>query len=54
MVSFYLDWQWPDVFGKIDRLSITFTFRDDLLERVSTEPKRSLQIYLDSGWPRDN
>jgi predicted alpha/beta superfamily hydrolase len=54
VVSFYLGWQWPEVFGKIACLSSTFTFRDDLLERVSHEPKRSLQIYLDSGWPRDN
>jgi len=54
VVSFYLGWQWPEVFGKVACLSSTFTFRDDLLERVSTEPKRVLQIYLDSGWPRDN
>ena len=32
----------------------TFTFRDDLIERVAAEPKRSLKVYLDSGWPRDN
>ena len=31
--------------------SRTFTERDDLLERISAEPKRPLQIYLDSGWP---
>ena len=54
VVSFYPGSQWPEVFGKVACLSITFTFRDDLLERVSTEPKRPLQIYLDSGWPRDN
>src|ERR1044071_1653783 len=45
VVSFYLGWQWPDVFGSVASLSSTFTFRDDLLERVSTEPKRALQIY---------
>jgi len=54
VVSFYLGWQWPEVFGKIACLSSTFNFRDDFLERVSTEPKRALKIYLDSGWPRDN
>jgi predicted alpha/beta superfamily hydrolase len=54
VVSFYLGWQWPEVFGKVACLSSTFTFRDDLLDRVSSEPKRSLQIYLDSGWPHDN
>jgi len=25
-----------------------------LLERVSTEAKRNIRIYLDSGWPGDN
>ena len=54
VVSFYLGWQWPEVFGKVACLSSTFTYRDDLLERVSAEPKRKIQIYLDSGWPGDN
>jgi len=54
VVSFYLGWQWPEVFGKVACLSSTFAYRDDLLERVSTEPKRKIKIYLDSGWPRDN
>ena len=54
VVSFYLGWQWPEVFGKIACLSSTFTYRDDLLERVSVEPKRKIKIYLDSGWPGDN
>jgi predicted alpha/beta superfamily hydrolase len=54
VVSFYLGWQWPNLFGKIACLSSTFTYRDNLLERVSAEPKRKLQIYLDSGWPGDN
>jgi predicted alpha/beta superfamily hydrolase len=54
VVSFYLAWQWPDVFGKAACLSSTFTYRDDLLERVATESKRDVKIYLDSGWPGDN
>ncbi len=54
VVSFYLGWQWPEVFGKIACLSSTFTYRDNLLDRVSTESKRKLRIYLDSGWPGDN
>ena len=54
VVSFYLGWQWPDVFGKIACLSSTFTYRDDLLQRVSSETKRNIKIYLDSGWPGDN
>ena len=55
VVSFYyLGWQWPEVFGKIACLSGSFTFQDDLLERVLAEPKRNIKIYLDSGWPGDN
>src|SRR6266487_922318 len=54
VVSFYLGWQWPEVFGKVACLSSTFTFRDDLIERVHFEPKRPIKIYLDSGWPHDN
>jgi len=54
VVSFYLGWQWPDIFGKVACLSSTFTYRDDLLERVTAEPKRQIKIYLDSGWPEDN
>jgi predicted alpha/beta superfamily hydrolase len=54
VVSFYLGWQWPEVFGKVACLSSTFTFRDNLLERVTAEKKRNIKIYLDSGWPGDN
>jgi predicted alpha/beta superfamily hydrolase len=54
VVSFYLGWQWPEVFGKVACLSSTFSYRDDLLERVAQEPKRKTRIYLDSGWPGDN
>jgi len=54
VVSFYLGWQWPEVFGKVACLSSTFGYRDDFVERVATESKRNLRIYLDSGWPRDN
>src|SRR5438128_7736660 len=54
VVSFYLGWQWPDVFGKVACLSSTFAYRDNLLERVFAAPKRKLRIYLDSGWPADN
>jgi len=54
VVSFYLGWQWPEVFGKVACLSSTFTYRDNLLQRVSSEPKRKTRIYLDSGWPGDN
>lgn len=54
VVSFYLAWQWPQIFGMAACLSSTFGFRDDLEERVASEPRRDLRLYLDSGWPRDN
>ncbi len=54
VVSFYLAWEWPQVFGMAACLSSTFGFRDDLRERVASEPRRDLRLYLDSGWPRDN
>ncbi len=43
VVSFYLGWQWPDVFGKLACLSSTFAFRDDLLERVRTKEEKGYQ-----------
>ena len=54
VVSLYLAWQHPDVFGKAACLSSTFGYRDDLRQRISAEAKRAVQIYLDSGWPEDN
>jgi enterochelin esterase-like enzyme len=54
VVSFYLAWQWPEVFGRAACLSSTFTYRDDLMQRVASEPRRDVAIYLDSGWPGDN
>jgi predicted alpha/beta superfamily hydrolase len=54
VVSLFLAWQWPDVFGQCACLSSTFGFRDDLRSRIHLEDKRPLRIYLDSGWPADN
>ncbi len=54
VVSFYLAWQWPEVFGLAACMSSTFGWRDDLRERVLAEPKRDAKIYLDTGWPGDN
>ncbi len=54
VVSFFLAWDLPDVFGGAACLSSTFGFRDDLLERVLAEPRREARFYLDSGWPEDN
>lgn len=54
VVSFYTVWQYPEVFGGAICMSSTFSHRDDLLERVASEPKRDVGFYLDSGWPNDN
>lgn len=54
VVSLYLAWQFPDVFGNAACLSSTFGFQDDLFERIAREPRRNVRLYLDSGWPRDN
>jgi predicted alpha/beta superfamily hydrolase len=54
VVSFYLAWEWPEVFGRAACLSSTFGWKDDLIERVLREPKREIKVYLDSGWPGDN
>ncbi|HKY34273.1 MAG TPA: alpha/beta hydrolase-fold protein [Candidatus Polarisedimenticolia bacterium] len=54
VVSFYLAWEHPGVFGNAGCLSSTFGWRDDLLDRAASEPPRPIRIYLDSGWPGDN
>jgi predicted alpha/beta superfamily hydrolase len=54
VVSFYTVWQYPEVFGCAACMSSTFSFKDDLIERVLSEPKREVAFYLDSGWPNDN
>jgi hypothetical protein len=54
VVSFYLAWQWPQVFAAAACLSSTFSHRDNLIERVLSEPKNPAKFYLDSGWPGDN
>jgi enterochelin esterase-like enzyme len=54
VVSFFMAWQWPEVFGNAACLSSTFSYRDDLVDRVLSEPRRPCRFYLDSGWPGDN
>src|SRR5262249_43046969 len=54
VVSFYTAWQHPEVFGSAACMSSTFTYKDDLMERVLSESKRNVGFYLDSGWPGDN
>ncbi|MBI4749080.1 MAG: hypothetical protein HY774_11365 [Acidobacteria bacterium] len=54
VVSFFLGWEYPHVFGKAACLSSTFGYKDNFMERVATEEKRKIQLYIDSGWPGDN
>jgi len=54
LVSFYLAWHWPAVFGAAACLSPTFGWGNDLLSRVAREPHRPLRFYLDTGGPGDN
>lgn len=54
VVSFYMAWEFPEVFGLVACLSSTFSFKDDLIERVLSEPRRDVRLFLDSGWPEDN
>ena len=54
VVSFFMAWQWPQVFGAAACMSSTFSHKDDLIDRVLTEPKNPAKFYIDSGWPADN
>ena len=54
VAALHVAWAHSDVFGGAACLSSTFGRFDDLFERVATEPKRPLLLYLDSGWPKDN
>jgi predicted alpha/beta superfamily hydrolase len=54
VVSFYMAWEYPHVFGYAACMSSTFSHKDDLVDRVLSEPRRESRFYLDSGWPGDN
>ena len=54
VAALHVAWERPEVFGRVACLSSTFGRMDDLFERIATEERRKLLIYLDSGWPRDN
>lgn len=54
VAAFYMAWQHPQVFGFAACMSSTFSYQDDLIERVLSEPKSPSKFYLDSGWPKDN
>jgi len=57
VVSFYLAWEYPHIFGSAACFSSTFSWRDDLIERVETdsfEERKNSKFYIDTGWPGDN
>jgi enterochelin esterase-like enzyme len=54
VVSLYLAWRYPEVFGMAACLSSTFGWADDLRQRIADETRRPIRVYLDSGWPDDN
>ncbi|HEX5136685.1 MAG TPA: alpha/beta hydrolase-fold protein [Planctomycetota bacterium] len=54
VVSFFMAWEYPRVFGFAACMSSTFSHKDDLIDRVLEERKRKTKFYLDSGWPGDN
>jgi predicted alpha/beta superfamily hydrolase len=54
VVAFYCVWQHPEVFGSAVCMSSTFSHKNNLIERVLSEPFRDVAFYLDSGWPGDN
>lgn len=54
LVSFYLAWHHPDIFGRAACLSSTFGYDNKLFAEVDSGEKRPIKVYLDSGWPGDN
>ena len=54
VAALHVAWEHPDTFARVACLSSTFGRLDDLFERIATQPRRKLLIYLDSGWPKDN
>jgi predicted alpha/beta superfamily hydrolase len=54
VVSFYTVWEHAQVFGAAVCMSSTFSHKDNLIDRVLSEPARDVGFYLDSGWPGDN
>lgn len=54
VVSFYMAFEYPQIFGYAACMSSTFSYHDDLIDRVLAEPKSPAKFYLDSGWPGDN
>lgn len=54
VVSLFCAWEYPNVFGRAACMSSTFTWGDDLRDRIERGEKRPIRIYLDSGGKGDN
>lgn len=54
VISLYLAWQHPEVFGMCACSSSSFGMRDDLLARICSSAVPPVRIWLDSGFPGDN
>ena len=54
LTSFRMAWDRPDVFGLCAALSPSFWYDPDVFDRVMSEPRKDIRIYLDSGSPNDN
>ena len=44
VVSFYMAWEYPQVFGFAACMSSTFSYKDDLIDRVLTEPQARVEV----------
>lgn len=54
VAALHVAWAHPTSFARVACMSSTFGVYDDLFERIASEPRRELLVYLDSGWPKDN
>ena len=55
VVSLWLAWQHPGVFGMAACLSSSFGLVDDLVPLLWKTPRPPpVRVYLDTGWPHDN
>ena len=50
VVSFYLAWEYPHLFGQAGCMSSTFGWKDDLMDRVARERKLTNVLSVGSGF----
>lgn len=49
LISVYLGWEYPHVFGKVGALSPSFWACATTMNNLAVPPKRPIRIYLDTG-----